>query len=82
MVENIKEDDSRRAFVDATRAARRFLTPAEVAEDLGCSVKTVRALLANKELRGAKLGGQWFVAKAAIDALACSDAGSLPRRVE
>lgn len=63
----------------ATSAARpRFLTPAEVAEQLRVSAMTVYRLIKNGELRAARIGKSYRVLEEDVDAYLAarfSDAG-------
>jgi excisionase family DNA binding protein len=63
----------------ATSAARpRFLTPAEVAEQLRVSAMTVYRLIKSGELRAARIGKSYRVLESDVDAYLAtrfSDAG-------
>jgi excisionase family DNA binding protein len=53
-------------------AAAELLTPAQVAQRLGVSEADVIATLDSGDLKGKKIGTQWRVTRAAVDAFLAS----------
>jgi excisionase family DNA binding protein len=50
--------------------ASQWLSVADVAERLGRSTEQIRRYLREGRLTGRRIGGQWFIAAAAVDAFA------------
>lgn len=57
----------------ASRDASRFLTALEAAAYLGISRNTVSRLVQRGELAGRRIGGRYFIPRAALEALEQGD---------
>jgi excisionase family DNA binding protein len=64
----ILKNDNRAKIVSAVNPVRRSLTIADAAGGLACSTKTITRLIARQELVAYKLGWQWRIEVADLEA--------------